>query len=74
MGSIGIGLEIAAYEVKMAIALEIGEKYAICWSDDPTVRIVRYRGVKRGFLIFVGIEDGVEYICRLGSVIIREME
>ena len=57
-----------------AAELEEGGKYAICWTDDPTVRLVRYRGVERGFLIFIGIEDGEKFVCREGIVIIRGMK
>ena len=51
--------------------LEIGEKYAICWTDDPKVRICRYRGERNGFLLFVEL-DGFAYHCRYESIIIRQ--
>jgi len=52
--------------------LELNEEYAVCWTDDPTVRIMRYRGVKRGFIVFED-EDGTEFLCRGSSVIIRQL-
>ncbi len=52
--------------------LVLETKYAVCWTDDPTVRILRYRGVKRGFIVFVD-EDGTEFLCRGSSVIIRQL-
>ena len=51
--------------------LVIGEKYAICWTDDPKARIVRYQGGRNGFLIFQE-DNGVTYHCRYGSTIIRQ--
>ncbi len=59
--------------VSLEIDLVVDEKYAICWTDDPTVRIVRYCGVERGFLIFKGTEDGERFVCRQGTVIIRRV-
>ena len=55
------------------VELEIAETYAICWKDDPKVRIVRYRGDRNGFLIFTD-PDGITYHCRYDSIIIRQCQ
>jgi len=53
--------------------LEIEGIYALCWKDDPKVRIVRYQGERNGFLIFTE-PDGNTHHCRYESIIIRQCQ